>query len=224
MPVEAPRHTGAVVDGTEPDHSRLIRPNGRSGKSCPPVATRPASAPIRCRRWRIAGPAGAQNWTLTVGNVTLTKERVWTRIAWEGVLRSVFRLVAAAALAMWPCAQPVLAEIQITTCRFPKLLRSVIMPEVRVLFDTATGTVLIEDAMILDVKGRPIEAKVDERRAGGKYLFIVKWRVDRLPARWSEEWTRVDFVLKVEKNGRAGIETSFPSPTFIGQFAKGQCS
>ena len=119
-------------------------------------------------------------------------------------------------------ATPALSEIRTTVCTFPKLVRSTIMPEVRIIHDTETSATLVDDAFIARFNGEPRPAQVDHRKVQGREFFIVEWRVERVPAKMFGQWgTHFDFILRVDSDANAVIE-SFNG--FDRTTAKGSCS
>ncbi len=107
-------------------------------------------------------------------------------------------------------------------CQFSTGSQTLIMPEVRLRVDAATGAATVEDALTRKLIGGAVRASVTERRNKRLIYTMYAWRLDGLSK--AESWgSYVDFRLKVESDGRAFIETTNVH-VVRPQTARGRCS
>ncbi len=117
------------------------------------------------------------------------------------------------------------AEPTMLTCRFPERAKSLIMPQIVLRHDPATGRTTVEDRLILEIHGRPKAASVEYVYKNRAVIRAVhSWRLDGLSYA-TVPGGYMDFQLKVEANGRAFVATLPPRAPFTpSASAKGQCS
>ena len=136
------------------------------------------------------------------------------RAGWTGL-----KLAVVAALLT---VGPVHAEMRRIVCKFPEGSRVLIMPEIILHTDIATGNTRIEDKLIIRSIGNPVRADVQEARNKRLLRTFYTWRVDGIPHARSYLGF-VDFRMKVEADGQAFIETTNAMKNKK-ETARGRCS